>query len=81
MAYYRLYYLDGAGGRISGVEELEAATDAGAVALAGRMRGLSPMELWCGDRKVRRWPALRLTAPVDLLRNAQASGSGCPSAE
>ncbi|HVL78474.1 MAG TPA: hypothetical protein VM346_04210 [Sphingomicrobium sp.] len=58
MAHYRLYFFDGAGGHIGRVAEYEAHGDPAAIAVAETARGIAPMELWCADRPVRRWPAL-----------------------
>jgi hypothetical protein len=55
--YYRLYFMDAFSGHIEHFREFEAADDSTAVALAEDARGRSPMELWCGNRKVRRWEA------------------------
>ena len=62
MAYYRLYLLADPDGRFIGFEEIEAAGDVEAVNLAERHRGEHPLELWCGRRKVRSFPARRVTA-------------------
>jgi hypothetical protein len=45
MAYYRLYFFDGAGGHITGVAEFEAHSDPAAIAAAEATRGIAPMEL------------------------------------
>lgn len=58
MAYYRLYLLAGAGGRFVGFEEIEAVDDVEAVRIAETHIGPKPLELWCGKRKVRDFPAL-----------------------
>ena len=57
MGYYRLYLLDGATGRFVGFEEIEAADDVEAVRAAERHEGPQPLELWCGKRKVKSFPA------------------------
>jgi hypothetical protein len=57
VGYYRLYLLDGQGGRFVGFEEIEAADDAEAVRIAGRHEGPQPLELWCGKRKVKSFAA------------------------
>ena len=56
MAYYRLYTMDGLGGHVMSVHEMEARTDADAIAAAEERRRNVAMELWCGRRKVKRWP-------------------------
>jgi hypothetical protein len=57
VGYYRLYLLDGPGGRFVGFEEIEAADDVAAVRIAERHEGPQPLELWCGKRKVKTFPA------------------------
>jgi hypothetical protein len=57
VGYYRLYLLDGAGGRFVGFEEIEAADDVEAARIAGGHEGRQPLELWCGKRKVKSFPA------------------------
>lgn len=53
MGYYRLYLLDGPGGRFVGFEEIEAADDVEAVRAAEGLPGGPARELWCGKRKVK----------------------------
>ncbi|HXH53686.1 MAG TPA: hypothetical protein VNH53_09710 [Sphingomicrobium sp.] len=74
MAYYRLYFFDGAGGHITGVAEFEAHSDPAAIAAAEATRGIAPMELWCAERPVRRWAALPAAA-VRRGRNGPAASS------
>lgn len=57
MGYYRLYLLDNPGGRFVGFEEIEAADDVEAVRIAGGHAGPQALELWCGKRKVKSFPA------------------------
>lgn len=57
MAYYRLYILSGQQGRFVGFEEIEAADDPEAVHAAEGHIGAHPLELWCGKRKVKSFPA------------------------
>lgn len=57
MAYYRLYMMSGPEGRFVGFEEIEAIDDVEAARLAEAYLGKHPMELWCGKRKVRSYPA------------------------
>lgn len=57
MAYYRLYRLSDPAGHFVGFEEIEAEDDAAAVHLAEGHSGTQPLELWCGQRKVRAFPA------------------------
>lgn len=57
LAYYRLYRLSDPAGHFVGFEEIEAEDDVAAVRLAEVHRGPQPLELWCGKRKVRIFPA------------------------
>ncbi len=57
MAYYRLYLLSVPDGRFVGFEEIEVADDLAAVHAAEAHAGLNPLELWCGKRKVKTFPA------------------------
>ena len=59
VAYYRLYLLAEAGGRFVGFEEIEAPDDVEAVRLAEGHVGEQPLELWCGKRKVKSFPAAK----------------------
>ena len=57
MAYYRLYLMDGSSGHVTSFIEIEAATETDALTQAETHRAHVAMELWCGRRKVKRWPA------------------------
>lgn len=57
MNYYRLYLLSVPGGRFVGFEEIEAIDDVEAVRVAESHPGPEPLELWCGKRKVKTFPA------------------------
>lgn len=57
LAYYRLYVLAEAEGKFVGFEEIEAEDDVEAVRAAEGHVGDQPLELWCGKRKVRAFPA------------------------
>ena len=78
MEHYRLYYLDGYSGHITRFAELDALSDDAAVSLASKSSTVTPMELWCGHRKVMRWEAdtppstrtVSLSSPSELNRNA-----------
>lgn len=78
MGHYRLYFLDGFSGHITRFMELEAQGDAAAVSLAHKSSAATPMELWCGHRKVMRWEAdtppstrtVSLSSPSELRSNA-----------
>ena len=61
MAYYRLYLLAEPGGKFVGFEEIEAADDVDAVRQAEGYIGPQALELWCGKRKVRAFPARAAT--------------------
>ena len=57
LVYYRLYRLSSPGGRFVGFEEIEADDDVSAVHAALAFCGPYPLELWCGKRKVKSFPA------------------------
>ena len=57
MAYYRLYFMDGLGGHVTSFVELDADSETDAIARAETRRGKVAMELWCGRKKVKHWPA------------------------
>ena len=58
MVYYRLYHLRGANFEVESFDEFEAEDDRNAIAESEARRGLKPMELWSGHRKVMRWDSL-----------------------
>ena len=58
MIYYRLYLVNPDSGRFTGFEEIEAPDDVGAVHLAAQYGGAQALELWCGKRKVKSFPAV-----------------------
>lgn len=58
VAYYRLYMVGSSDGRFVGFEEIEAIDDVDAVRHAERHRGPQPLELWCGKRRVKSFPAV-----------------------
>ena len=62
MSYYRLYFRRSSSSPINGVEELDAVDDAEASSLAEQYAGERVMELWCGGRCVRFFPATELGA-------------------
>ena len=68
MAYYRLYFIGGGGGPILDFRDFEVADDASALAVAEGLRRIGAMELWCGDRKVRRWEPIAAPKPPPALR-------------
>lgn len=57
MSYYRVYMLSAPDGRFVGFEEFEAADDVEAARRCADLAGERPLELWCGNRKVRSIPA------------------------
>ena len=78
MAYYRLYFFNRFSGHIDHFREFEAPGDASAVAQSAGWRELDAMELWRGNRKVKRWepyepaPEMLARSVVSTLR-AQAA--------
>lgn len=62
MSYYRLYTMNRSSGHIESFDEIEAVDDAEAVRLAARQVGAQPLELWCRNRKVRRFETERTLA-------------------
>ncbi len=57
MVYYRLYMVNPVSSRFVGFEEIEAADDVAAVQMASQHVGSQALELWCGKRKVKTFPA------------------------
>ncbi len=57
MLFYRLDTLKTPGGNPIASSRLSAADDVEAVRLARSLGEGFPMELWCGDRRVKRFPA------------------------
>ncbi len=62
VTYYRLYLLANPDGRFVGFEEIEAGDDVEAVRIAQRYCGKHALELWCGPRKIKSFPAQRAAA-------------------
>ncbi len=58
MVYYRLYTLGAADGAFIAADEISAVDDVEAVRIARSMANGRAMELWCGKRKVKSFPAL-----------------------
>ena len=75
MGGYRLYFMDRFSGHIDNRREFLADGDAAAIAIAQRWHDGSPMELWLGDRKLKRWEAEPL-APLVSEEPTSAGGSG-----
>jgi hypothetical protein len=57
VATYRLKYLDAFSGAVVRLQDFESANDEAAIAHADFARGLTPMELWHGERKIKQWSA------------------------
>ena len=55
MVGYRLYFMDRFSGHIDHRREFGADSDAAAIAIAEGWSEGNPMELWQGDRKLKRW--------------------------
>ena len=53
--YYRLYRLSGVDDHFVAFEEIEANDDVEAVRIAAQRAGDHPHELWCRQRKVKRF--------------------------
>ena len=62
MVYYRLYLLSNPDGRFIGFEEIDAPDDIAAIRAAQGHAGPQPLELWCGKRKVKSFPAKDVAA-------------------
>ena len=62
MLNYRLYTLCEPDGPFIDFEDLEALDDVEAVRVVKPLTGARPMELWCGKRKVKSFPALESEA-------------------
>ena len=62
MIYYRVYLLSRDTEHFVGFEEIEAPDDVEAARLAERHCGFHPLELWCGQRKVKSFAATREVA-------------------
>jgi hypothetical protein len=68
MGGYRLYFMDRFSGHIDHRRDFIASSDAKAVEIAKRWFDGSPMELWLGSAKLRRWEAEPLAPlPVETL--------------
>jgi hypothetical protein len=72
MAGYRLYFMDRFSGHIDNRREFLADGDAQAVAIAQLWHDGSPMELWLGEHKLRRWEA----TPLAPLPSGEATSTG-----
>ena len=62
MGGYRLYFMDRFSGHIDHRRDFVAESDAVAARAAQKWFDGSPMELWLGSRKIKRWEAEPLTA-------------------
>ena len=59
MLNYGLYTLREEGGPFVDFRDLKAQDDVEAVRIVKPSTGVRPMELWCGKRKVKSFPALQ----------------------
>ena len=64
MPGFRIFYLDGASGRITGSQDFSAVDDLDAFRQLEKYRTGSAMELWSGPRKIKAWEA---TNPPDAM--------------
>jgi len=71
MSGYRLYFMDRFSGHIEQRRDFIAETDAAATDIAHQWFDGSPMELWLGSRKIRRWES----APLVPLRTSEGATS------
>jgi hypothetical protein len=60
MAGYRLYFMDRFSGHIDHRRDFVADGDFAAIEIAHGWRDGSPMELWAGSRKLKRWESAPL---------------------
>ena len=68
MSYYRLYFMSSFSGHIERFEEFAADNDEQAISVAQSRQDLLPMELWCSERKVKRFNALDLGSQLLVQR-------------
>jgi hypothetical protein len=64
MPGFRIFYVDGSAGHITGSHDFNAADDLDAIRLVEKYRTGSAMELWSGARKIKSWEATNLTNAV-----------------
>lgn len=64
MPGFRIFYVDGSGGHITGSHDFIAADDLDAIRQVEDYRTGSAMELWSGTRKIKAWEATELLNPV-----------------
>jgi len=72
MAGYRLYFMDRFSGHIDNRREFIADGDAEAIVIAQHWHDGSPMELWLGEHKLRRWEA----TPLAPLLSSEPTSAG-----
>lgn len=53
---YRLYFIEPLGVHFESLREFEAPNEGLAIVLSEDARGSPGMELWCGNRRIKRWP-------------------------
>ena len=56
MPEFRIFYIDGTSGHITGSHDFSAGDDLEAVRQVDDYRTGSAMELWSGSRKIKSWP-------------------------
>lgn len=64
MPGFRIFYIDGASGHITGSHDFVAADDLDAIRQVEQYRTGSAMELWSGGRRIKSWEA---TNPPDII--------------
>lgn len=57
MPGFRIFYMDQRSGHITGSQDFSADDDLDAVKQAEAFFAGAPMELWTGNRKIKRWEA------------------------
>lgn len=67
MPGFRIFYVDGSAGHITGSHDFNAADDLDAIRLVDEYRTGSAMELWSGTRKIKTWEA---TNPSNAVSTA-----------
>ena len=62
---YRLYFMDRFSGHIDHRRDFVAGSETAATRIAQGWYNGAPMELWLGERKVKRWEARPMAAAED----------------
>ena len=68
MPGFRIFYVDGSAGHITGSHDFNAADDLAAIHQVEEYRTGSAMELWSGTRKIKCWEA---TVPPEGTASAE----------